>query len=110
MNTKQRMTVVLAAASVGSVWLTGCGSDHRTAEHPAETRAAVSDTRRTAARTETTVTAVQDHDDDPFDYDEQPHATSGPDIIDRAESAIDKAEDIVTGLMTDAVGTEHTHD
>lgn len=106
MNQKQKMTAVLTAAAVCGVCLTGCGSAHKTAEHAAERQGTtVTDTTRRTAQT----TPVRDDDDDPFDYDEQPHATSGPDIADRAESALDRAEDAVTGLLTDAAEETHTH-
>ena len=105
MNLKQKTAVLLAAAAGACV--TGCGGAHTTAEHAAEKHSTVvTDTTRRTAQTSTT----RDNDGDPFDYDEQPHATSGPDIIDRAESAVDKAGDVVTGLLTDAAEAMHDHE
>ncbi|MBQ6041204.1 MAG: hypothetical protein IJL32_10600 [Oscillospiraceae bacterium] len=81
--------VLLAAAAAGL--LTGCGTDHRTAN---ESSAAYTVTEE----------AVPDDGNSLYEPDDVHRSTdrSEPDVIDRAESALDSAKDAAEEMVTDA--------
>ena len=94
----KKMTAALLTAAAGSALLTGCGSDQhmKNAEVPPAASTAVTDARVTDL----------DRDDDNALYEEddvhRKTDVSEPDIIDRAETALDDARDTVTGMVSDA--------
>ncbi|MBR4200612.1 MAG: hypothetical protein IKQ91_04985 [Oscillospiraceae bacterium] len=105
---KSKITAVLMTAAAGCTLLTGCGSDqHMTnAEAPA-TAAATAVTEREHHTASTTAREHEhDRDDDNALYEEDDvHRrtdVSEPDLIDRAETALDEARDTVTGMVSDA--------
>lgn len=98
---KKQMTAALLTAAAGTSLLTGCGSDQNMTNAEAPHTTAVTEPARI---TETSAVRGTDHDNALYEEDDVHRKTdvSEPDIVDRAESAMDKAEDIVTSLMTDA--------
>lgn len=102
---KKRETAVCLSALCCGILLTGCGGDDhmRRAEHPA------SETTSTVKR-ETTFTVTDDtrpetdRDNSLYEEDDVHRKTdeSEPDILDRAESAMDSVESVLTDAMTDA--------
>ena len=91
MKKAHQISAALTVAAIGGVLMTGCGTTRNTAEQVPDHSAVTGTAGHTEHKADTTDT-TKDRDGDPFDYDEQPHATSGPDIVDRAESAVDRAE------------------
>lgn len=91
---------VLAAALTGSL-MTGCGEKHmnHNAEVPRATTPAASQSTRPLV-----TTPVTDRDNDLYEEDDvhRKTDTDEPDIIDRADSALDDAEDYVESVATDA--------
>lgn len=95
MNKKN--TALWLSAAVCGVLMTGCGTEqkNRQAEQPHPASSAV--TERTAESTE------PDRDNSLYEEDDVHRRTDRePDLIDRADSAMDSVEKAVTGLMTDA--------
>lgn len=102
---KKRETAVCLSALCCGILLTGCGSDDhmRRAEHSA------SDTTSTVRHDTTSATAADttpetDRDNSLYEEDDVHRKTneSEPDILDRAESAMDSVESVLTDAMTDA--------
>ena len=100
-NMKNKMTAALLTAAAGSALLTGCGSDRNMTNAEVPPGAAGTSVTARAA-----VTTADHRDDDNALYEEDDvHRrtdTSEPDIIDRAETALDEARDTVTGMVSDA--------
>lgn len=97
----KQMTAALLSAAAGTLLLTGCGSNQNMTNAEAPYTTAVTEPAR---RTETSAARETDRDNSLYEEDDVHRNTevSEPNIVDRAESAMDKAEDIVTSLMTDA--------
>ena len=96
MNKKN--TAVLLSAAVCGILMTGCDSDRNTMQAEQKRPAASAVTERTAEATET------DRNHSLYEEDDIHRKTdrNEPDLIDRADSALDSVEEAVTSLLTDA--------
>lgn len=96
-----KMIAALLTAAAGPALLTGCGSgNNMTNAENAHTMAVT----ETSSRTNTTTARGTDRDNSLYEEDDVHRKTdvSEPDILDRTESALDDAEDVVTSMMTEA--------
>ena len=103
---KKKMKAALPAALFSMILLTGCGAQRaaQNAEAEAETSRAYTGTTATSAPavTEITHTDVSDRGNDLYEDDDIHRKTdSEPDIIDRADSAIDAAGREVSDFFDD---------
>ena len=109
---KKRESAVCLSALCCGILLTGCGNDnymHRAEHQHSDTTASVKSETDPETRTET------DRDNALYEEDDVHRRTdkSEPDILDRAESAMDSVESVLTDAVTEAekkLDEMHGHD
>ncbi len=97
---KNHVTAAILTAAAGGIMLTGCGTDHHAAQNAEAPRA----TAAATAKRDTMTDTHTDRDNSLYEEDDVHRKTNTdePDIIDRAESAVDYAEDMMTSMVDDA--------